>query len=102
MGLHVGTQTSYADIREVQASVFESTPDPADITTSPVTGIGDKARMETMTPDGRNPDIYFTAGGAYYDLSVVLSRSETGAENATQEENAERTLGKLLAAKLAS
>jgi hypothetical protein len=97
-----GTHTSNADIREVPASDFESMPDPADITTSPVTGIGDKARMETTNPDGRNPDIYFTVGGAYYDLSVVLSRSETGAENAAKEEIAERTLGKLLAAKLAS
>ena len=97
-----GTQASYADIREVPASTFLSAPDPADITTAAVTGIGDKARLDTMNPDGRNPELLFTVGGGYYDLSVTVSRSETGAENAGQEGSAERALGKLLAAKLGS
>lgn len=97
-----GTHASDADFREIQASSFQSTPDPADATVTPVTGIGDQARMITMTPDGRNPDLEFTVGGAYYDLSVTVSRSETDASNAGQEQNAERMLAKLLVAKLSS
>lgn len=97
-----GTQASSADFRQTTADVFQSTPDPADVTTTPVTGIGDKARMTTMNPDGRNPELQFTVGGAYYELSVTLDRSETGASNAGQEEQAEQTLAKLLIAKLSS
>lgn len=95
-----GTRNSYADIREVPAETFQNAPDPSDVTTTSVSGIGDKARLDTMNPDGRNPELLFTVGGRYYDLSVTLSRSETGAANAGQEENAERTLAKLLVAKL--
>ncbi|MEY9929617.1 hypothetical protein ABH926_004257 [Catenulispora sp. GP43] len=101
-GCSWGTQASNADFREVPASTFQTTPDPADITTTPVSGIGDKARMDTMTPDGRNPELQFTIGGAYYELSVTVDRSETGASNAGQEESAERELAKLLVAKLTS
>ena len=97
-----GTHSSDVDIREVPASSFLSTPDPTDITATPVTGIGDKARLDTMNPDGRNPELLFTAGGAYYNLSVTVDRSETGAANADQEKSAEQALGKLLAAKLSS
>lgn len=97
-----GTHTSYADIREVTADTFASTPDPSNITTAPVSGIGDKARLDTMNPDGRNPEIFFTVGGRYYDLSVVVSRSELGAANAAQEQSAERMLAKLLVPKLSS
>lgn len=97
-----GTRSSDVDIREVPASTFLSAADPTDITTAAVTGIGDKARLDTMNPDGRNPELLFTVGGGYYDLSVTVSRSETGAENAGQEGSAERALGKLLAAKLGS
>lgn len=97
-----GTEASSADFRETTADVFQSTPDPADVTTTPVTGIGDKARMTTMNPDGRNPELQFTVGGAYYELSVTLDRSETGASNAGQEKQAEETLAKLLIAKLSS
>ena len=95
-----GTRSSYADFREVPASTFQATPNPADVTTTPVSGIGDKARMATMNPDGRNPELQFTIGGAYYELSVTVSRSETDASNAGQEANAERMLAKLLVAKL--
>ena len=97
-----GTHSSYAGLREVSAQTFQTLPDPADITTAPVSGIGDKARLDTMNPDGRNPEILFTAGGAYYELSVTVSRSETGASNAGQEEDAERALAKLVAPKLSS
>ncbi|WP_370351628.1 hypothetical protein [Catenulispora sp. EB89] len=97
-----GTHTSYADIREVTADTFASTPDPSAITTASVSGIGDKARLDTMNPDGRNPEIFFAVGGRYYNLSVVVSRSELGAENAAQEQSAERALAKLLVPKLSS
>ncbi|WP_194918262.1 hypothetical protein [Catenulispora rubra] len=97
-----GTHTSYADIRQVTAATFASTPDSSDITVAPVSGIGDKARLDTMNPDGRNPEILFTVGGAYYDLSVTVSRSELGATNAAQEASAERMLAKLLVPKLSS
>jgi hypothetical protein len=97
-----GTHTSSADIRQVTAATFESTPDPSNITTAPVPGIGDKARLDTMNPDGRNPEILFAVGGAYYEVQVAVSRSELGAANAAQEETAERMLAKLLVPKLAS
>lgn len=96
-----GTRTSYADIRETTAEWFAKVPDPADITTAPLSGIGDQARLDTMNPDGRNPDIWFTAGGRYYVVEVVVSRKELGAENAAHEKDAEQTLAKALAAKLA-
>lgn len=97
-----GTQSSDVDFSEEPASTFQATPNPADATTTPVSGIGDKARMVTMNPDGRNPELQFTVGGAYYEVSVTVDRSETDASNAGQEENAERMLAKLLVAKLSS
>lgn len=97
-----GTQSSDADVREVSAQTFQTMPNPSDITTTPITGIGDMARLDTMNPDGRNPELFFTVGGAYYDLSVTVSRSETDASNAGQEKDAERALAKLLVAKLSS
>lgn len=97
-----GTRASFADIREVSADTFQTTPDPSDITVKPLSGIGDAARLDTMNPDGRNPELFFAVGGAYYNLSVTVSRSETGAANAGQEEDAERALAKILVAKLSS
>jgi hypothetical protein len=97
-----GTRSSNADLREVSAETFQTVPDPSDITTTPITGIGDMARLDTMNPDGRNPELLFTVGGAYYDLSVTVSRSETDASNAGREKDAERTLAKLVVAKLSS
>ncbi|GAA1964790.1 hypothetical protein GCM10009838_22690 [Catenulispora subtropica] len=95
-----GTHVSFADIRETTAERFANIPDPADITTTPVSGIGDKARMDTMTPDGRNPELWFTTGGRYYIMEVAVSRKELGAENAAREKDAEQTLAKALVAKL--
>jgi hypothetical protein len=55
-----------------------------------------------MNPDGRNPALWFTAGGRYYVLTVVFSRSEGGATNASRETGAEQTLAKVLATELSS
>jgi hypothetical protein len=97
-----GTQASSADFRAIQAAAFQFTPDPANGTVTPLSGIGDQARMLAMQPDGQNPELQFTIGGAYYDLSVTVDRSETGATNAGKEKSAEQALAKLLLAKLGS
>lgn len=97
-----GTHSSYVDIREMSAPDFNTPLDPAKDTVTPLSGIGDKAMMITRSPDGSEPEIRFTAGGGYYELSMVYDRRELSPQNADKEETAEKSLGKLLAAKLAS
>lgn len=97
-----GTQTSDANFMAIPASSFQFTPDPANGTVTPVSGIGDQARLIAMKPDGRNPELQFAIGGGYYDLTVTVDRSEIDATNVGQEKSAEQTLAKLLLAKLSS
>jgi len=95
-----GTSDSSADIREMTAARFAALPGLTDFTTKPITGIGDKALLATMNPDGRNPSVWFAARGHYYVVSVEVSRSELGAGNAPRENTAEQTLARILAAQL--
>lgn len=82
-----------------RARTWSGHADPADVTTTPVSGIGYKARMTTMN---RRPEsgLQLIVGGAYYELSMAVSRSETNTSNAGQEENSEQMLAKLLVAEL--
>lgn len=94
-----GTHASFADIRETTAERF-TMGSTADITTTPISGVGDQAHLDTNKSDGGTPRLWFAAGSRYYVMEVDVSRRELGAENADREKAAEQTLAKALAAKL--
>ncbi|MBM9510239.1 DUF3558 family protein [Actinacidiphila acididurans] len=98
-----GTPASYADVREIDRARFtQDTSSPsADDVVAPLSGIGDKAALEKRKSDGSNPYVYFAAGGAYYEVEVVVDRRELGAANAPKEVLGEQGLAKILAAELA-
>jgi len=97
-----GTPASYADVREIHQALFaQDTPNPStDVVVTPLRGSGDKAALEEGKSDGSNPYVYFTAGGAYYEVEVVVDRRELGADNAPREAVAEQRLAKILAPEL--
>jgi hypothetical protein len=93
-----GTQSSYADIRELTAAQFTQvhTPDPDTVLTS-LRGIGDKALLQKNRSDGGNSYVYFATAGRYYAAQVTVDRhSYLDAPNAGREASADQLLAKTL------
>ena len=61
-----GTQNSYADVRETSASRFPKVGSDSVSVITPLSGIGDKAVLQTFK-SGPEPNVYFAVAGHYYD-----------------------------------
>jgi hypothetical protein len=97
-----GTQKSYVDIRELTAGQFNdtNTPDP-DIVDTPLSGIGDQAKLQKNRSDGTNSYVYFRTAGRYYEVQVGVDRyAYEDAPNAGHEASAAQFLAKISAPRL--
>lgn len=95
-----GSRHSYAAISAEDD--FHDYTAAADVVSSPVGGIGDKAVLTKRTDDGSLPVLEFQVGSFVYRLEVTMDRSETDATNAPQEVAAEKALAGIIVQELAS
>jgi hypothetical protein len=97
-----GTQKSSVDLRELTTGQYNdtNTPDP-DIVDTPLSGIGDLAKLQKNRSDGTNSYVYFRTGGRYYEVQVVVDRyGYEDAPNAGHEASAAQFLAKIMAPRL--
>ncbi|HEY3718266.1 MAG TPA: hypothetical protein VGL39_27385 [Jatrophihabitantaceae bacterium] len=96
-----GTQNSYADIRETSASHVPKVGSDSVSVTTRLSGIGNKAVLQTFKGGGE-PYVFFAAAGRSYEAQVTVDRRELDATNSPRETSAAQELAKILAKELSN